>query len=252
MQITPFQFESHEVRVVADEAGEPLFVGKDVCAALGYADHTNAMKQHCKGVVKRHPLHTAGGVQDVRVLSEPDVLRLIVSSQLPGAQAFERLVFEDILPTIRKTGRYAVPGTAPAPSAITPAREFEALFGVARLIGLDHNAAAFSANQATVALTGTNVLRLLGAEQLTAENQHAMFYTPTELGERLGVSGRKFNMLLAEAGLQVKQGEQWAPLPAAEGFFRVIDSGKRHGSGAMVQQLKWASNVLQLVQPEAA
>ncbi|MEO0002811.1 MAG: hypothetical protein RLZZ22_503 [Pseudomonadota bacterium] len=99
MTITPFQFENHDVRVITDETGEPLFVGKDVCIALGYADHTNAIKQHCKGVVKRHPLQTSGGTQEVRVLSEPDVLRLIVSSQLPAAQAFERLVFEEILPT---------------------------------------------------------------------------------------------------------------------------------------------------------
>lgn len=251
MPITPFQFERHDVRVVTDEAGEPLFVGKDVCVALGYADHTNAMKQHCRGVVKRHPIvDSLGRTQDVRVLSEPDVLRLIISSQLPGAQAFERLVFEEILPTIRKTGRYAAPGSAPAPSAIAPAKEFEALFGVARLIGLDHNAAALSANQAVTRLTGTDMLLLLGAQHLPAEQQ-VRFHSPTELGERLGISGRKFNMLLAEAGLQAKEGDAWKPLPAAEGFFRLFDTGKRHG-GAMVQQLKWADNVLQLVQPEAA
>ena len=95
-QITPFQFEAHQVRVVTDEAGELLFVGKDVCLAIGYSDHNNAMKQHCKGVVKRHPLQTPGGTQDVRVLSEPDVLRLIVSSNLPAAQAFEKWVFEHL------------------------------------------------------------------------------------------------------------------------------------------------------------
>ena len=50
--VIPFKFqESVEVRTVSDSQGEVLFVGKDVAAALGYADHTNAMKQHCRGVV---------------------------------------------------------------------------------------------------------------------------------------------------------------------------------------------------------
>lgn len=83
--IIPFQFESNSVRVITDDLGEPWFVGKDICLALGYANHNDAMKQHCKGVVKRYPLRTAGGVQEIRVLSEPDVLRLIVSSTLPAA-----------------------------------------------------------------------------------------------------------------------------------------------------------------------
>ena len=91
--ITPFKFqESVEVRTVTDDGGEVLFVGKDVAAALGYADHTNAMKQHCRGVVKHHPiLDSLGRTQEARVLTEADVLRLIVNSKLPAAEAFERI-----------------------------------------------------------------------------------------------------------------------------------------------------------------
>lgn len=57
--ITPFNFDSKTIRVVTDENGEPLFVGKDVCDALGYANASDAIKQHCKGVAKRYPLQTA-------------------------------------------------------------------------------------------------------------------------------------------------------------------------------------------------
>jgi prophage antirepressor-like protein len=125
----PFEFNSNAIRVIEID-GEPWFVGKDVAEALGYADPTNAIKQHCKGVVKRHPLQTAGGRQKVRVLNEPDVLRLMISSTLPAAQEFEALVFEVILPTIRKTGQYSA-----APKTITPEKELE----LAReLINLQH------------------------------------------------------------------------------------------------------------------
>lgn len=138
------------------------------------------------------------------------------------------------------------------PTAIDAFKLTPIVVRAAKALGLDKNAAAISANQAVAKLTGTNVLKLLGHQHLEAENQESMFFTPTELGERLGVSGRKFNMLLAEAGLQAKKGEHWVPLPAAEGFCRILDTGKRHGDGTMVQQIKWAENVLVIVERSAA
>ena len=106
--------------------------------------------------------------------------------------------------------------------------------------------------QAGEDVNGTNVLKLLGHQHLEAENQTALYFTPTELGERLGISGRKFNMLLAEAGLQAKKGEHWVPLAAAKGFYRFMDTSKRHGGGTMIQQVKWAENVLALIEKAAA
>ena len=67
------------------------------------------MNRHCKGVVKRYPLATDGGVQELRVISEPDVMRLICGSKLPAAVRFEKWVFEEVLPSIRKTGAYVAP-----------------------------------------------------------------------------------------------------------------------------------------------
>ncbi|CAB3925357.1 hypothetical protein LMG26846_06010 [Achromobacter insuavis] len=108
--ITPFFNQEFNFSVRAVEIdGEVYLVGKDVALALGYADTVNAIKQHCKGVAKHHPLQTAGGKQDVRILSEGDVYRLIVNSKLPSAEPFERWVFDEVLPTIRKTGRYSAP-----------------------------------------------------------------------------------------------------------------------------------------------
>ena len=110
--ITPYNFEGLTVRTVMVD-GEPHFVGKDVADALGYVDATTAIRSHCKGVQKLHPLPTAGGAQNVRVLAEPDVLRLIVGSTLPAAVRFERWVFEDVLPSIRRTGSYGVASPVP-------------------------------------------------------------------------------------------------------------------------------------------
>ncbi len=101
-------FEDRPVRIV-EENGNPLFVGRDVCKLLGYKNETDAMNRHCKGVVKRYPLSTDGGIQELRVISEPNVMRLICGSKLPAAVRFEKWVFEEVLPSIRKTGAYVAP-----------------------------------------------------------------------------------------------------------------------------------------------
>ncbi|TWP35349.1 BRO-N domain-containing protein, partial [Xylella fastidiosa] len=84
--MTPFQFESHAVRTVVDDHGEVWFVGTDVATVLGYANPHKALDAHCKGCAKRTPLQTPGGIQEIRIISEPDMLRLIVSSKLPAAE----------------------------------------------------------------------------------------------------------------------------------------------------------------------
>lgn len=91
--------------------GDPYFVGKDVAIALGYANANDAMAKHCKGIAKRYPLPTEGGVQEVRIISEGDMYRLIASSKLPAAEKFEIWIFDDVVPTIRKHGAYATPAT---------------------------------------------------------------------------------------------------------------------------------------------
>lgn len=107
MDILPsFEFEGKPVRMVADENGTLLWCATDVAKALGYTNVNDAIKRHCKGVVKHYPLKTAGGKQKVRFITEGDVYRLIVNSKLPNAEEFERVVFEEILPSVRKTGAY--------------------------------------------------------------------------------------------------------------------------------------------------
>ena len=97
MQI--FNFNGATVRTITLAGGEPGFVGKDVAERLGYANPNKAMGDHCRGVVLHHPIPDAlGRMQQTRVLTEADVMRLIVSSKLPEAEAFERWVFEDVLP----------------------------------------------------------------------------------------------------------------------------------------------------------
>lgn len=119
--LSVFNFKTHPVRVLSHDPFNPQFVAKDVVNALGYKDRSNAIKQHCKGVVKHHPLKTKrGDVQDVRIINEPDLYRLIFGSKLESAIAFQDWVFEDVLPSIRKTGGYQLkPNPEYEPSGFT-------------------------------------------------------------------------------------------------------------------------------------
>lgn len=93
-----------KVRILYED-GKPLFCGADVCKALGYKNQHDALTRHCKGVVKRYPL-TNGGKQQMNFLPEGDLYRLITHSKLPSAEKFERWVFDEVLPAIRKSGMY--------------------------------------------------------------------------------------------------------------------------------------------------
>lgn len=156
--IVPFIFDDFQIRTTTDEHGEALFCGKDVALALGYADPTSAIKQHCKGVVIYHPLQTPGGMQEVRFISEPDMLRLIVSSKLESAQRFEQWVFEEVLPSIRKTGSY---GQAATPEFFNPANA--ALFQL--IVSHDKTERKLRSHEKELIAVGRRVLALEGTRK---------------------------------------------------------------------------------------
>lgn len=243
--LIPFEFDGRSIRVVTDESGMPLFVGKDVCEALSYADSTTAMRSHCRGVQKLHPIADARGrMQETRVIAEPDVLRLIVNCSLPAAEAFERWVFEEVLPTIRRTGSYAMNVPSRIEGALQALKLAPLAVRAARAFGLDKNVAAISANQYVNAVTGQNLLKEFGSTHLLAENQETQWFTPTQLKGESKVSAQKLNEALAAAGLQERRDKVWELTPAGHAYARLFDTGKKHNSGTMVQQIRWSPKVL--------
>ena len=87
-----------------------MFVASDVAKALGYSRPADAITAHCKGSVKRR-LPTNGGMQELKIIPEGDVYRLITHSKLPAAEKFESWVFDEVLPSIRKHGAYITEDT---------------------------------------------------------------------------------------------------------------------------------------------
>ncbi|CDF98625.1 Putative Prophage antirepressor [Avibacterium paragallinarum JF4211] len=108
IQFNAYSFKSNQVRVITDIHQEPWFCANDVCAILEYANPRQAVQKNCnpKGVSIRDTL-TKGGKQEMVYINEPNLYRLIIKSRKPEAEPFEAWVFEEVLPQIRKTGKYS-------------------------------------------------------------------------------------------------------------------------------------------------
>ena len=125
MQLAIFKYQSPEeqqlnpIRTVEID-GEIWFVASDVAKTLGYAKPNNAVKTHCKdrGTLKQG-IPTSSGEQDMVLINEPNVYRLIIKSQLPTAERFETWLFEEVVPSIRKKGFYGKIDRTELPNFIT-------------------------------------------------------------------------------------------------------------------------------------
>lgn len=109
--IVVFDFEESSVRSLLID-GEPWFVGKDVCRCLEIANHRDALgrlagDEREDGVGITDPI---GREQMPVLVSEPGVYRLVFTSRTDAAERFRRWLAHDVLPAIRKTGRYVVSG----------------------------------------------------------------------------------------------------------------------------------------------
>jgi prophage antirepressor-like protein len=102
-----FQYEQNQVRVAKiDENGNPWFVAKDVCDVLGVGNVSQTLSyldDDEKGITSND---TLGGPQGTSVVNESGLYSLVLRSRKPEAKAFKRWITREVLPQIRKTGRY--------------------------------------------------------------------------------------------------------------------------------------------------
>lgn len=111
-----FHFQSSEVRTITRD-GEPWFALADVANILGFSRSRNAARVLDDDEKGAHILSTPGGDQEVTIISESGVYALALRSRRPEAKPFRKWVTAEVLPAIRKTGRYEAANAAPpAPS----------------------------------------------------------------------------------------------------------------------------------------
>ena len=246
--IIPFQFEAHAVRVQVDDLGQPWFNATDVCDALEMGNPSQAIKSHvdAEDLQKLETL-TAGGRQRQNHVNESGLYALILGSTKDAAKRFKRWVTSEVLPAIRKTGAYSVPGTVPALPAPTHDRVSAILLigeAVAKVPGVKTGiamAATLTCIQENTGLT-TEVLR----RALPAANEPICSLNATQLGKTLGMSAKATNRLLADHGLQFRNDrDEWELTEAGEAWAEAMPYSRNGHSGyqilwnpAVAEQLK--------------
>lgn len=118
--------EFGQVRTI-QQNGEPWFVGKDVAEILGYKDTSDAMKKHVDIEDKlTRRFADSGQNRGMYIINESGLYSLILSSKMPKAKEFKRWVTSEVIPAIRKTGKYEAMAQA-VPINDEPATDFTQL-----------------------------------------------------------------------------------------------------------------------------
>ena len=104
-----FNYKSFQVRTVEINS-EPWFVLKDVCAVLGISNHKmTAQRLDVDEVSQTYLTDSLGRKQETTIINESGLYHVILRSDKQEAKPFRKWVTSEVLPSIRKTGSYALP-----------------------------------------------------------------------------------------------------------------------------------------------
>ena len=205
------------------EGDKVLFCASDVAKALGYSNPRKAIDDHCPHVTKRDIGVVTGkkadgteAIQqvDMSFIPEGDVYRLIVRSKLPSAERFEGWVMDEVLPSIRKTGRYRSKSINENELKI---REYEAQAKLANAKARQQNAQTKQAEMWLRLRELTNIKEykaiaesyagntLAGAYVLSLPKAEEKTYSATEIGNIIGISANKVGMIANANNLKTEE-----------------------------------------------
>lgn len=239
--------EFGKVRVIGDFEN-PQFCLADVCRVLEL-DASQVMKRLDNEVVVIHPIcDSLGRTQPANFVNEDGLYDVILDSRKPNAKKFRKWLTKEVVPTIRKTGSYSIQNSRSILSGNevkligSMAEDIQSVFAVKRAMALSQ----------AIDIVGDNCkLNFNSLKQLLPPAEHETgFLNPTQIGEKLGgLSARFVNKLLAEAGLQYKDGKSW----------RLTEAGKAYGeempytrNGHSGYQIRWNESVIDMLSGKAA
>lgn len=249
--LTTFNYETTAIRVQSSDSGEPLFCLADVCKVLEITDPSNTTRQlkeefGCPVLNTGHITDALGRDQEATFITEPQLYFVMMRSRSDKARPFRQWVVCEVLPAIRKTGRYEVPKAAPQPQTTPAAIPLKDLIEVTKIVlepaGIEGNQLALALDKVVKTKTGESALTLAGV-QLVAPTQ-ARLLSPTEIGRPLGLSAVAVNKKLEAMGYQVRTNSGWDLTVSGKQAGGVyLDVGKRHNNGTPIRQLKWPANI---------
>ena len=205
-------FENPEfgpIRIVELD-GEPWLVGKDVAAALGYSDTSDALKKHVDPEDKlTRRFADSGQNREMYIINESGLYSLVLSSKLPTARKFRRWVTSEVLPSIRKTGGY----TAKA----KPMTDYQQMMAETRRRNAQIQEARIYTELAK-RYKGTSYEQVLNAHATKSLSGEYLLPLPEagerlmsagEVGAKLGISSNLVGKLTNKHGLKTDQYGKW-------------------------------------------
>lgn len=249
--------EFGQVRTITLD-GEPWFVGKDVADALGYSNSRDALARHVDDEDKTSVVIPDTGSNyksKATLINESGLYGLVLSSKLPTAKQFKHWVTSDVLPTIRKTGKYAVPKISPNPhyrtrmiktavkdigdTADTIAQVFHVKKGIAMTASMQMVGEAYGID--------TEPLK-----KLVPPEANPSFLTPTKIAAEIGVltnkgnpNPQRVNSLLKEIGFQESVGGHWHATEEGKKLSEAMPYTA--SSGHSGYQLLWSPKVIPML-----
>lgn len=184
--------------------GEPYFVGKDVAEILGYSNPQDALGKHVDEEDKLVLQKSQIAILEIpnrglTVINESGLYSLILRSQLPAAKKFKRWVTTEVLPAIRKHGMYAIDDILANPD-----------LAIAALQALKEEREKRQNLELMTAVQRQQIAEMkpkVSYYDQILQNKNTV--PVTQIAKDYGMSGRKFNALLHELGIQYKLRKTW-------------------------------------------
>jgi prophage antirepressor-like protein len=202
---------------IIEEDGKFLFGATDSAKVLKYSNPRKAIKDHCRkeGVTIRSVL-TEGGKQNKKFITEGNLYRLIARSQLPEAEVFEQWIFDDLIPRIRKDGRYQLVSNSGASDIELKRLQSEVKLKNAEARLLNAKTKRFQVVMGTAEklpnLSPESKQSLLSYgmsiftdQKLIEDPQIKTTYTAEQIAEELGTSSNMIGRIANKIGIKTEQ-----------------------------------------------
>jgi len=243
-------FNDSNVRIILINEQE-YFIAKDIAQLLEYKNTRKAILDHCKKAttlkeilksnsslpLEREKLkeNLTGIDIQTKLIQEPDVWRLIIRSEMPEAEKIERWIFEEVLPSIRKTGKYELSEKSKQTQPVTTSEEEfdldsyisknEQMIKLIELVTSKNPMTLFYLDKLT------QKLNLKSAVDLLEIDLNSYYFIPTELGKFLNKSAVEINKILEKKGFQEKIDGVWTLTENGEKYAIQLDNN--------FQTIKW-------------
>ncbi|ECP6667164.1 Bro-N domain-containing protein [Salmonella enterica] len=218
--IKHFEFKSSEGMAVSIDAarfkGKPVFLAVPLAKALGYTNPADALKKHCKSLIKLNysesrELGFGDNPRGIQLVGQADVFRLIMRSSLPSAERVQDWVCEEVLPALMDTGTYSIRKEKTLSGLpeyrLAKAEQLKAL-------ALEKNIA--SARELMVmlprldpmshqTLAASLINPIIGYDAIPLPVIEEHYYTAAEAGEKIGVSANKIGRIANANDLKTEQ-----------------------------------------------